>query len=225
MTSKFEAYDLFGILVPGLLMVGWVTICFPDAASSLSMGFPDAFSVILLTAVAVFAGHFVQAIASAIEPLVFLSWGGRPSDIGLSKGLNRYLPLESSSRIKSKLIDVMGASTDDHSHFLYAMQLSDGQNIGRARRFNSLYAYHRALLTLIVLCIVIGAVSLACGATTGGTFWQNASLFGAGLVLAILFWYRAWQQACYYVREVLLSAEHVLDDRKRKEAKPKEKEE
>lgn len=189
------------------------------------MGFSDAFSVMLLTAVAVFAGHFVQAIASAIEPLVFRTWGGRPSDIGLSRGLKRYLPLESSSRIKNKLADTMGSSTEDHSLFLYAMQLSDGQNIGRARRFNSLYAYHRALLTLILLCIAMGATSLASGAAVGGTLWQNVLLFGAGLFLAILFWHRAWQHACYYVRDVLFSAEHVLDDRKRKDAKSKEKEE
>ena len=223
MTSKFDTYDLFGILVPGLLLIGCVAVLF----SNVEVGktpFPDAFGVVLLTALAVFAGHFVQAIASVLEPIVFRSWGGRPSDLALSGGLGSYLPSDTSGRVKDKLATAVGGSPDDHSLFLYAIQLSDGQNVGRARRFSSLYAYHRALFTVVLLCIAMGIASMVSGTASGWSVWERVGFFVAGCGLAILFWHRARQQACYYVREVLLSAEHALDNQKRKDSKPKTEE-
>lgn len=216
MTNKFDAYDILGILVPGTLVVGWVPFCFPR----LSVGnewpsFPDAFNVLLLTAFAVFVGQLVQAIASLVEPLVFVTWNGRPSDVALASGLKDFLPDDTAKRIKAKLADAVTETTNDRSLFLYAIQQTDGQDAGRARRFNTLYAYHRALLVLVLLCGFTLGASMLWGRAAA---WTGCQKVGAGigvLVLLALVWHRAWQRACYYVREVLLTAERILDDRKR----------
>lgn len=216
MADKFDAYDLLGIIVPGALLLGWAAYCFPEAAAgSPQVAFPEAFTFVLLTALAVFLGQIVQSLASLVEPVIHWTWRGRPSDVALRSGLKRYLPAETSRRIKRKLQEAIGRDSEDHSLFLYAMQQTDGRDVGRVRRFNSLYAYHRALLVLSA----VGALMLG-GAMIWGWAavwrWQSKAAAAAAFVLLIwLVWYRAWQRACYYVREVLLTAERLLDDEKK----------
>lgn len=214
-TNKFDAYDLLGVLVPGTLVLGWIPFCFPAVASGAWPAFPDAFRVVLLTALAVFVGQLIQAIASQIEPLIYKSWGGRPSDTALSGGLKRYLPAESATRIRGKLSDIVGAGTANESLFIYAMQMTDGEDEGRARRFNTLYAYHRALLVLVLLCGLSLGASMIWGAAFAWTGGQKIIAGIGALTLLIFIWHRARQRAFYYVREVLLTAERILDDRER----------
>ena len=119
--------------------------------------------------------------------------------------------------MREKLKEAVGDTAEHHSLFLYAMQLTDGQDVGRVRRFNTLYAYHRALLVLVLLCGLTLGVSMIWGVAAG---WATGQKICAGigiLTLLVLIWHRAWQRACYYVREVLLTAERILDDRKREE--------
>lgn len=214
MSSKFDAYDVLGIVVPGTMLLSWVALCFPEMATNVpKTSFPAGFSVIALTALAVFIGQLVQAVASICEPLVYKSWGGRPSDKALDAGIPRFLPGETAKRIRAKLEAEIGDSSSGNSLFLFAMQLSDGLDTGRARRFNTLYAYHRALLQLMAIGGLVFCASVIWG---HASTWSWGEICAAVLVWALLsslIWYRAWQRACYYVREVLLTAERVLDDR------------
>ena len=216
MMEKFDLYDLLGTIVPGTLVLGWTVACFPELATWFSqVQFPEAFTVVVLTALAVFVGQLVQAVASLVEPAIYRTWGGRPSDAALDKGLKGFLPENSAERIKGKLQEAVGRSAERHSLFLYSMQLSDGQDIGRARRFNTLYAYHRGLLVLVVFCGVMLGAAMIWGQAAAWPTGQKLAAGAVVLLLMVLIWYRAWQRACYYVREVLLTAERVLDDRKR----------
>lgn len=224
MTAKLEFYDILGILVPGLLFLVWVPLCFPgirDVAVSLS--FPDAFSVMVLTAVAILLGHVIQAVGSLLEPLFFRTWGGRPSDRALAEGLGSYLPPDSSQRIRTKLVHHLGESATDHSLFLFAIQLSEGEGRGRGARFNGLYAYHRALLTLLILGSVLLLLAQFLGTSTISYPTQFAGILVAALLVAALTWHRARQRAFYYVREVLLTSEVVLDDMRDRQGKPLDK--
>lgn len=216
MVNKFDAYDLLGILVPGLLVLGWAPVCFPSVSAGSSWaGFPDAFKVVLLTALAVFVGQLVQAIASLLEPLIYRTWGGRPSDTALSSGLEGYFPRDTAIRIRTKLSEEVGEVSANNSLFLYAMQMSDGNEIGRSHRFNTLYAYHRALLVLVLICGAALGASMIWGAAASWSVGQRV-VTGLGVfALLVLVWHRARQRAFYYVREVLLTAERILDDRKR----------
>ena len=213
MTSKFDYYDLLGILVPGVLLISWLPVCFPDAGWTGAEVFPEAFGVIALTALSVFLGQLVQAIGSMLEPALFKTWGGRPSDIALGGGLPKYLPADSAERIKKKLSTAAGGNGSNHALFLLAMQRADGQNSGRAQRFNSLYAYHRGLLVLIIVSFALLMASFICGA---GKAWSIGSKLGIVLLfigLLVLVWHRTRQRACYYVREVLHCAERGIDER------------
>jgi len=216
MTNRLDPYDVLGIVVPGALLVGWTGVCFPDLAKGLSqVHFPPAFAVIVLTAVAVFAGHLIQALASLVEPVIFRTWGGRPSDRALLGEIRGLLPADSAERIKAKLLDAVDGAGETHSLFLYAMQLADGQNQGRGSLFNALYAYHRALLVLLLLCVLMLGASMKWGAAGQWPAVQSVVLIAVAFLLVWLFWHRSWQRASYYVREVLLTAERILDDRKR----------
>lgn len=220
MTNKFDPYDILGTIVPGTLLLGWAAVCFPKLCSGATqVNFPDAFTVIVLTALAVFLGQLVQAVASLCEPALFKSWGGRPSDTALEKGIEGYFPADSAKRIREKLDAAIGQDSQEHSLFLYAMQLSDGQDVGRARRFNTLYAYHRALLVLVILCGLMLIAAMFWGFALPWTVPQKLAAGGVFVVLIWLIWHRAWQRACYYVREVLLTAERIIDDRKREKEK------
>lgn len=209
--EKLDVYDILGILVPGVLIVCFIVAFVPAAARIVSIpAFPDAFRVVVLLSLALFAGQLVQTVASMIEPLLFLTWGGRPGDKALAAGLgDRYLPQETAKRIRSKLCSAIGGECTDRSLFLFAAQNTEGT--GRVSKFNVLYAYHRALLTTVMLhfLVLLWVVLFGSGA---GWAWQARLWPALGtLSVLVLVWYRTRQRALYYAREVLFTAERVLD--------------
>lgn len=214
MTEKFDYYDTLSFFVPGMLLLGWIVICFPSLVQlGSSANFPSAFATLLLMALSLFLGQIVQAVASIIEPVIYRTWGGRPSDRALQAGIKGYLPEETAIRIRKKLEKAVGEQTEIHSLFLFAMQSSDSAGVGRSRQFNSLYAYHRGLLVLLFLSGLILLGSMKWGGAASFSIWQNVAASISVALLTVLIWHRAKQRAFYYVREVLLTAEHVLDSR------------
>ena len=136
MVDKFEIYDLIGVLVPGVLVVTAVPLAFPAVAAQTAVGhFPDGFAFLALTALSIFVGYLIQTLASLIEPALYKSWGGRPSEIALTKGLgDRFFPLDSGKRIREKLTAATSSDTCDRSLFLYAMQLAESCGSSRIRQ-------------------------------------------------------------------------------------------
>src|SRR5258708_4274094 len=127
MVEKFEIYDLLGIVVPGTLLIGLTLILFPVlSAPASNLKLPEGFTVICLVALSVFAGNLVQAISSLIEPLIENTWGGRMSEKGLSRGLgDRYLPRDTSARIRNKLVSILASNGTDRSLFLFALHTAE----------------------------------------------------------------------------------------------------
>lgn len=215
MIEKMDYYDIIGTLIPGILLVSWVPICFPDLTMAFSMtGFPSAFTFVACLAVAIFVGQLIQAMGSLIEPVLFWSWGGRPSEKAIEEGLGKYLPEDAGRRIRGKLQAKVENDASSQSLFLYAMQLTDAANIGRATRFNGLYTYHRSQVVLVFVGLVMAAISCAFGRFASGHWWHTASLILGLLLMLLLAWYRAKQRAMYYVREVLLAVEKIMDEHK-----------
>src|SRR5438874_7524089 len=110
MNDKFELYDILAVLIPGAIVLGLVSVTFPETVARFApVGFPPAFAVICLIAVATFLGHLIQAITSLLEPFIYWSWGGRPSERALHAGLGtRYFPADTGRRIRAKLSRVVG---------------------------------------------------------------------------------------------------------------------
>ena len=213
MVEKFEFYDVLGILVPGTLMVALTLIFFPAlSASAINVKFPDGFAVICLVALSVFAGNLVQAISSLIEPIVDRTWGGRMSEQGLLHGFgDRYLPTDTVSRIRGKLASILGSNVPNRSLFLFAMQKAETSENSRVARFNALYAYNRAILCLTLIAVGLLGLSMACGVAAYWSAYERAIALGVGVLLLLITWNRTRQRAIYYVREVLLTAERIID--------------
>ncbi len=209
MVEKFEYYDILTVLVPGVLLAVWIPFCFPGVLFLGNMPhYPDAFLVVVLTVLSVLLGHLLQALSSLLEPVLYFSWGGRPSDKALSSGLKGFLPKETAVRIKERLVAV--APSSGHGAFLFAMQKADSAEKTRTPRFNALYAYHRSLFFLLLVSLTLLFIS---GFAGRASLWPTSHLVMALLALtlsALLFWYRARQRAFYYVREVLLAADRIL---------------
>jgi hypothetical protein len=213
MDSKFELYDVIGILIPGAIALGLSCIAFPDVANRFSTaGFPQAFSVICLIAVAMLFGQLIQAVASLLEPLLYWTWRGRPSERALKRGLgNRYFPIDSAQRIRAKLARSLGTGVSDRSLFLYAMQRAETSGNPRVARFNALFAYHRAMLALIVVGLVLVITSMRWGAIARWPLGEKTVIVAAIVALLLITWVRAKQRGYYYVREVLFTAERLID--------------
>jgi hypothetical protein len=215
MVEKFEIYDLLGIIVPGTLLIGLTLILFPVlSAPASNVKLPEGFTVICLVALSVFAGNLVQAISSLIEPLIENTWGGRMSEKGLSRGLgDRYLPTDTAARIRNKLVSVLGTNSKDRSLFLFALQKAETGENPRVGRFNALYAYHRAILCLTLMTFALLTFSMVCGLAVSWSPSEKSVALAALILLLFITWNRTRQRAIYYVREVLLTAERVMDDR------------
>ncbi len=214
MAEKFEYYDLLGTLVPGILMLSWIPVCFPALMSVKGPSYPEAFAVLALTALAVLIGQLLQALGSILmEPVLNYSWGGRPSEKVFKEGLGNFKK-ENADRIRSKLEAKVGTGSADQSLFLYAMQLSESAKDSRVPRFNSLYAYHRNLCAAIAAAI-LSFVSSFYGGFASSLSFPMALLAILGLLAVLLVVVRRTKQrADYYVREVLMTAERVMDNPK-----------
>lgn len=212
LNEKFEFYDILGIIVPGIMLMCFGVLCFPETAKILTISnYPEAFTLVALTAVALFLGNILQALVSLAEPLLDLSWGGRLSEQALKKGLGeRYFPADSAKRISSKLTAAIGDNPSLRSRFLFAMQLAETSDNPRVGRFNALYAYNRALLLLVVVSFVLTLASLRWGALLAWDLRSKIIAICTATLLTILLWNRTKQRGIYYVREVLYTAERLL---------------
>jgi hypothetical protein len=213
MHEKLDIYDLLGVLVPGVLVVCSVPLAFPTVAHAFEAAkLPDAFAVVGLTAASIFAGFLIQAIASVLEGLLNWTWGGRPSERALQSGLGeRYLPVATATRVKAKLVRLVGADADVRSLFLVAMRRAETCESSRADRFNALFACHRALFVMAVVALAAFLFSFRGGFAARITEGESVGVTVVLLAILGLCWYRTKQRGMYYVREVLLCAEQQID--------------
>jgi hypothetical protein len=214
MNEKFEYYDILGIIVPGVMLMCFGVLCFPETSKNLTISnYPEAFSVIALIAAALFLGNILQALVSLAEPLLDRSWGGRLSEQALKKGLGeRYFPLDSAKRISTRLTAAIGDNPSLRSRFLFAMQLAETSGNPQVGRFNALYAYNRALLLLSVVSFALILASLRWGALSAWDLSSKIVAIITATLLTILLWRRTKQRGIYYVREVLYTAERLLNN-------------
>lgn len=207
-TDKFELYDVLGIVVPGLVAVGMIFGALSWTGHKIEIpAMPEALQVLVSSATAIVLGQMVQAIGSLLEPFYFWTWGGRPSDQAL-KGQSKRLSAAQAELLKKRLANYIlaGASHDltDQEIFLSAMSVCNHKSLGRVERFNSLYAYHRALTTLLLLS-TIGTLGIIYVADPNPrAAWR---VVGLEVLVTLLFWFRTRQRGRYFADEVLRMAD------------------
>jgi hypothetical protein len=212
MAEKFEFYEVLGVLVPGVLLVYALLVCFPGTTSLVPPKMSETVNAIGFTAMVIFLGQLVQAVASLLEGPLYKTWGGPPSERALRSGLGpRYLPSATAMRIRTKLKEVAGEHATDRDLFIYAIGRAETANSARVSKFNALFAYDRALLVLCLAAIMLIISSGFVGALATLPYWKVALFGGVAILVFVLVWHRTRQRAYYYVREVLLIAERSLD--------------
>ena len=206
MTSKLNYYDVLAVLLPGVLVLAVVVLMQPDAFKEWKNLLPASLVTLLFTGLALVAGQIVHGIGSLIEPLLFATWGGRPSDRLLAGRGRGYLPAATGTRIRMKLEKKLEPSKPEpHELFLFALTLAGGEK-GRVGIFNSLYAHHRSLFVASLAAAVLLLFSTPPKAFAELQDW----LLGLAITGTLLFWWRARARGYYFAREVLLAAEKEL---------------
>jgi hypothetical protein len=207
-TDKFELYDILGVVVPGLVAVGMIFGALSWTGNQIEIpAIPETLQVLVLSASAIVLGQMVQAIGSLLEPFYFWTWGGRPSDRSL-RGHSKRLSAVQADLLKKRLANhiLAGASHDlsDCEIFVSAMALCNHKSLGRVERFNSLYAYHRALTTLLLVSTVATLSIIYFDDPNPRAAWQ---VVGLQVVVMLLFWFRTKQRGAYFAEEVIRMAD------------------
>lgn len=213
MFEKLPLYSILATVVPGSLAIGVVAALFPYVTGPVrKAALPSEFAFLVLLAAAMFAGQLIQTLGSLAEPLLFLLFGGRPSERALGGRLpDRYLPADASARIRQRLQAAVGGSASERSLFLAAMARAESTHDTKAAELNAQYGYHRALLALTVVAVGLLAASRWWGAAE---HWHAAgywTCFAFALALCLLLAWRTYQRGVYYAREVLLAAERTVN--------------
>lgn len=214
MTDKLEYYDILNTLVPGILLLFWVSVCFPVIMPILSPKFPEAFNILILTAVSIVLGFLIQSFADIFIAKNKRLWGGAPSDLILEGRAEHTLDKHTVRRIKEQLRAAMGdATASDDAIFYFALQHSESIGAGRASRFHSLEACHESLLALIIAGIVLFTASICWGAGNAWTISEQFILLITLFLSLIMIFLRTKDRKYYFVREVLLTAERIVTDK------------
>jgi hypothetical protein len=160
------------------------------------------------------AGYIVHAVGSWIEPLLWKTWGGRPTQL-LFSGNSTRLGLGSEKEsilnwLKSKSsdsrlsnIEIKMLSPDDFRQiFQIAKNLAftyAGDNFKvRIEEFNNSYVFSRNILVSFLFAL---------GCSIALAFYKVVSIEWAIMLLflVIIVWWRARDRAFYYSREILVA--------------------
>ncbi len=188
---NFKYYDLLSNLIVGVVAVFalWKLV-FPEVEISDWLILPMGYVL----------GYFLDAIASMIEPILFKTICGKPSDRLLTPvpgkdwtGINKvrfYFP--------QKAIDALRKDTGDDNAttekmFGYAKGLVSANSDGRVPDFRGHYALARVVLTTALIAVVLVEIKYY-------DVWYSWLI---SIIVLFLSWNRYRERGYYYAREVL----------------------
>ncbi len=204
LAEKFELYDVLGVIIPGLVSVGFIYAFSYWTGHNITIPtMPDALQVFVLAAVAIVLGQAIQALSSILEPFYYWTWGGKPSDRamqGRTKRISPALANEIKGRFKTYIVQGANREVSDNEIFLCALSICTHKSLGRVARFNSLYAYHRALTTLLLVATVATLLIIIFVEPRPPMAWR---IFFIEFGVTLLFWYRTKQRGHYFSDEVV----------------------
>src|ERR1700755_3323539 len=206
--EKFELYDVLGTIVPGLVAVGMIYSTALWIGRKIEIpAMPEALQVFILLAIATVLGQAVQTVGSLLEGFYFWTWGGKPSDRALkgkSKRISSPHAIQLQARLKNHFVKGSSYDLSDNEIFLCALSVCNHKSLGRVTRFNSLYAYHRALTTLLLLSTLITLAIIVYLEPNPPAAWR---VFAVETGVTLLFWYRTKQRGMYFADEVFRMAD------------------
>lgn len=188
---SFKYYDLLSNLTVGIVVFYAIWKFFlPDLEISEWVVIPAGYVV----------GYFVDAVSSLIEPLLFRTICGRPSDKLLTPvpgqkwtGIEKVKFYFANEAVKALREDTNDDEADTKKMFGYAMRMVNANKDCRVPDFNGHYALSREILTTLIISVVIIEIKFAC-------VWYSWPISIAVLLVA---WNRFRERGYYYAREVL----------------------
>ena len=188
---SFKYYDLLSNLTIGIVVFYSIwQLLFPDLEISEWVVIPGGYVV----------GYFMNAISSLIEPFLYCTICGKPSDKLLTpvpgqkwtgiKKVKFFFAEEAVKALKKDTADT-DASTD--KMFGYAMRMTNPNTESRVPDFNGHYALSRVILTTALIAIIIVEIRFY-------AIWYSWLI---SLALLFLAWNRYKLRGYYYAREVL----------------------
>jgi len=219
-TQKFDYYDAIAHLIPGT--IGCLVILYFCDIFGIALPKPQVGSLGGLgigIAIAYVIGHFLQSIASVLEPAYYFVWGGKPS-IRLLESRSNLFSDDQRLQLLREFIDFLGVSEpcphDKKARsnyyqriFARCMAVCNRNKLGRVEAFVTSYGFHRVLLTTFLL--TFGLCATVWGATRFGSIHLAAEKVD---LLKLMVWiagistlievFRARKRAYYYAHEVIM---------------------
>ena len=188
---NFKYYDLLSNLTVGIVVfyVIW-KLLFPNWEINEWVVIPAGYVV----------GYFLNAISSWIEPLLFKTICGKPSDKLLTPvpgqkwtGIKKVKFYFANEAVKALREDTKDDEADTKKMFSYAMRMVNANKDCRVPDFNGHYALSRVVLTTVIIAVVIAEIWYY-------SVWYSWPISIGVLLLA---WNRFRECGYYYAREVL----------------------
>lgn len=188
---NFKYYDLLSNLTVGMIVFYAIWRFFLP-------GFEISDWVVIPAGYVV--GYFVDAISSLIEPLLYRTICGRPSDKLLTPipgkkwtGIKKVKFFHAEEAVKALREDTKDAGAETGKMFAFAMRMVNANMDCRVPDFNGHYALSRVIFTTVIFMVIIVEFKYAC-------VWYSWPISLAVLLLARN---RFKERGYYYAREVL----------------------
>jgi len=184
MQINFSTYNILSALIPGFailfLLYNFEYIKF------------DKEYMIPYTAVAFIIGYFVNTLSSWVEGLLYITWGGKPSDALLS-GKNIWKVKFYGHEEARKKLNTESENDNPTNDELFQIAQRYSSDNAKVNALANNYAFSRVILTTIVICFAIMLYG----------HYANFLMILGVLLLIFIAWLRCKQMGYYLVREVL----------------------
>ena len=188
---NFKYYDLLSNLTVGIVVLYAVwQILFTDILMNDWFVVPAGYVV----------GYFLNAFSSFIEPFLYKTICGVPSDILLTPipgkkwtGIRKVRFYFANEAVSALREDTKDENADTKKMFGYAMRMVNSNKDCRVPDFNGQYALSRVILTAVLIIVVLIEIQYA-------NIWYSWPISISVLLMA---WNRFRERAYYYAREVL----------------------
>jgi len=184
MQINFSAYNILSALIPGFVIL---FLLFHFEYIDFKKDY-----MIPYTGLAFIIGYFVNTLSSWGEDLLFITWGGKPSDALLAgKGIWK-VKFYGHKEVREKLTaESKNETPTDNELFQIAQRYSSDNAKVNALANN--YAFSRVILTTILICFVLIMYH----------DYKNIKIIIGCIVLLFVAWLRCKQMGYYLVREIL----------------------
>ena len=209
MSSKFDAYEMIGVITPGSIVLFGLALLFPDLkalffAQGFSLGDLGLFLVLSFV-----AGHLIQAVGNLLETAVWTAFGGMPTDWLIEKP-EKLIHQTQIDRLRQAVqsefgCDLQQAEAAEWAPIvteMYAAVQAQGDT-GRIDSFNRTYGLMRGVTAALGLLAVIALI-------VTWPAWKPAALVAVGALIA---GYRMIRFGKRYGRELVVAYLRVVASR------------